>query len=354
MELVKNLTSNAILASGVTPANQVPQGRAYSVEFDQRRVTGGSGISIVNNGALFKPYSAEGVFDISDIYPVTLLNTGTIRAQIPEQSQCRGLFVIDSTGATIVEIHPSKYGDRSALSATGTVSTSGLAHIYVDSGARSSCKYRAFVQIDGSTLGDGDPQTPNLMTHAGAREGLPTGFTDVQISGSTTANPGATQQYFLTADPMPDGFVWEAALPTTVIPNPLSNPVSVTFPSDTGSTQSDTLFCVITEAGFQDPGLGQIDVTVSGNVTFRNLSINGARSVASGVSTDYTMNNVGPTPSAYAWTSNESSVVLTNGTSQTVSAVNNASGVYQLTCEITGPAINSPQSLGINITASGV
>lgn len=149
-EFVKDLSLGWALASGVTSADQ----RSNSVHFDQRRVNQGSGVVVVNQGANARFYSVDGSYPLSDIWEISILDSGNLRLQTPYHMQAGTVFVLDSEGNEVIAHQPSKYTRRDMSETVVPITTSGTHYMYQELKGRRSCEYRTLLQIDGSELGN--------------------------------------------------------------------------------------------------------------------------------------------------------------------------------------------------------
>ena len=140
-QFTKNLELDSTLASGL----QVPEGRKYSTHFDQRRTIDASGVVVDTANSL--TYIADGLYNISDYYPLTLNATGILQVDIRDQRGIGEVAILDSAGATVLTAKPSKFSARDSATTSTTVNSSGAHYAYIQIKGRSGTQYRLGIQV---------------------------------------------------------------------------------------------------------------------------------------------------------------------------------------------------------------
>ena len=156
-EFVKDLNLGWQLASGVANVDQ----RSGSVHFDERMVTQGSGITLIDDGAQARFYACDGSYPMADVYPITVAAGGTLRVNSPYNHQTGRMWVMDANGVEILNHEPNKFSSRQYNETTAPVSA-GTHYLHVELRGRRSCEYTMNIQVDGSTAGNADGSIFNL------------------------------------------------------------------------------------------------------------------------------------------------------------------------------------------------
>jgi len=137
----KNLELDPALASGLSTTDQ----RSISTHFDQRRTLDASGVVITSTNA--REYVADGLYGISDYYPLTVNATGILQIDIRDQRECGNVIILDSTGAEVMVASPSKYSSRSATVTQQRIAASGSYSAYIQLKGRTGSEYRIGIDV---------------------------------------------------------------------------------------------------------------------------------------------------------------------------------------------------------------
>jgi len=137
----KNLELDPTLASGLSTTSQ----RSNSTHFDQRRTLNASGVVVVSASAL--EYTADGLYGISDYYPLTVNATGILQVDIRDQRGCGDVIIVDSAGAEVITARPSKYSSRSATVTQQRIAASGSYAAYIQLKGRTGSEYRVGIEV---------------------------------------------------------------------------------------------------------------------------------------------------------------------------------------------------------------
>jgi len=140
-QFTKNLELNSVLQSGVLSSDQRP----YSTSFDQRRVVSQSGVVV--NTAAARTYQADGLYGISDYYPLTVNATGILQVDIRDQRNCGDVIILNSAGNEVMIATPSYYSGRSTSITRTTINASGAYTAYIQVKGRSGAKYRVGIGV---------------------------------------------------------------------------------------------------------------------------------------------------------------------------------------------------------------
>lgn len=140
-QFTKNLELNDILASGVSTTNQ----RSASTHFDQRRQLNASGVVV--NTAQSRTYVADGVYGISDYYPLAVNGTGVLQVDIRDHNNCGDVIILDSAGTEVLVASPSKFSSRQTAITQQRISASGTHYAYIQVKGRSGCEYRVGIDL---------------------------------------------------------------------------------------------------------------------------------------------------------------------------------------------------------------
>jgi len=141
-QFTKNLELDVVLASGVSTGGLQ---RDTSTHFDQRRVVSNSGVVVDNQTS--REYVADGLYSISDYYPLTLNATGILQVNIRDINSVGNVAILNSAGSLIIEAKPSKLSSRNNAVTTTTINASGAHYMYVTLKGRSGCEYRVGVDV---------------------------------------------------------------------------------------------------------------------------------------------------------------------------------------------------------------
>jgi hypothetical protein len=140
-QFTKNLELDTVLASGTALSNW----RSASTSFDQRRILDASGV-VVNTVAA-RTYIADGIYGISDYYPLTVNGTGILQVDIRNQNNCGDVVVLNSTGAEVLVASPSKLSARKTAVTQARIAASGTYYTYVQLKGRSGTEYRIGIDL---------------------------------------------------------------------------------------------------------------------------------------------------------------------------------------------------------------
>lgn len=140
-QFTKNLELNRVLQSGVLTTSQ----RAYSTSFDQRRVVSQSGVSV--DTARSRTYQADGLYGISDYYPLTVSATGILQVDIRDQRNCGDVIILDPAGNETMIASPSPYSTRKTAVTRTTINASGSYAAYIQLRGRSGAQYRVGISV---------------------------------------------------------------------------------------------------------------------------------------------------------------------------------------------------------------
>lgn len=140
-QFTKNLELDTVLASGTALSNW----RSGSTHFDQRRIFDASGVVV--NTAAARTYIADGIYGISDYYPLTVNGTGILQVDIRNQNNCGDVVVLNSTGAEVLVASPSKLSARKTAVTQARIAASGTYYTYVQLKGRSGTEYRIGIDL---------------------------------------------------------------------------------------------------------------------------------------------------------------------------------------------------------------
>lgn len=137
----KNLELDPTLASGVSSSSQ----RSISTHFDQRRTLDASGVVVVSANA--REYIADGIYGISDYYPLTVNATGILQVDIRNQRECGDVIILNSAGTEVMTASPSKYSSRSSTVTQQRIAASGSYAAYIQLKGRTGSEYRVGIDV---------------------------------------------------------------------------------------------------------------------------------------------------------------------------------------------------------------
>jgi hypothetical protein len=137
----KNLELDPTLASGVSSSSQ----RSISTHFDQRRTLDASGVVITSASA--REYIADGLYGISDYYPLTVNATGILQVDIRDQRECGDVIILDSAGSEVMVASPSKYSRRNSTVTQQRIAASGSYAAYIQLKGRTGSEYRIGIDV---------------------------------------------------------------------------------------------------------------------------------------------------------------------------------------------------------------
>lgn len=140
-QFTKNLELDTVLASGTAQADW----RSGSTHFDQRRILDASGVVV--NTARAKTYIADGIYGISDYYPLTVNGTGILQVDIRNQNNCGDVIILDSAGSEVLVASPSKFSARKTAVTQARIATSGTYYSYIQVKGRSGTEYRIGIEL---------------------------------------------------------------------------------------------------------------------------------------------------------------------------------------------------------------
>lgn len=140
-QFTKNLELDNILASGVSTTSQRPT----STHFDQRRQLNASGVVVTT--ATSRTYAADGIYGISDYYPLVVNGTGVLQVDIRDHNNCGDVIILDSAGAEVMVASPSKYSSRKTSITQQRIAASGVHYAYIQVKGRSGCEYRVGIDL---------------------------------------------------------------------------------------------------------------------------------------------------------------------------------------------------------------
>jgi hypothetical protein len=140
-QFAKNLELDSTLASGISTTSQ----RSTSTHFDQRRSLNASGVVVVAAGA--REYIADGLYGISDYYPLTVNATGILQVDIRNQRECGDVIILNSAGTEVMTASPSKYSSRSATVTQQRIAASGSYAAYIQLKGRTGSEYRIGIEV---------------------------------------------------------------------------------------------------------------------------------------------------------------------------------------------------------------
>ena len=127
-EAIKGLV---VAPSGVYAPVIPTSGRLNSVSFDQHRVINGSGCAVTNPNFI-RTYSADGLYGLSDYWPLNVLATGVLHVQTSDYAQIGTVSVVNPAGEPILELPPNRYSNRPVNnSATVGITATGTYGMYV-------------------------------------------------------------------------------------------------------------------------------------------------------------------------------------------------------------------------------
>lgn len=140
-QFTKNLELNSVVNSGLTD----PARRTTSTHFDQRRTLNASGVVVVNTTA--RTYAADGIYGISDYYPLTVNATGILQVDIRDQNSCGTVVILDSAGSEVMTAAPSKFSSRDSSITQTRIASSGAYYAYIQLKGRSGTEYRIGIDV---------------------------------------------------------------------------------------------------------------------------------------------------------------------------------------------------------------
>jgi hypothetical protein len=140
-QFTKNLELNTVVNSGLTD----PSRRTTSTHFDQRRTLNASGVVVVNTTS--RTYAADGIYGISDYYPLTVNATGILQVDIRDQNSCGDVIVLNSAGTEVMTASPSKYSSRNSTVTQTRIASSGAYYAYIQLKGRSGTEYRIGIDV---------------------------------------------------------------------------------------------------------------------------------------------------------------------------------------------------------------
>ena len=140
-QFTKNLELNTVVNSGLTD----PSRRTGSTHFDQRRTLNASGVVVVDSTS--RTYAADGIYGISDYYPLTVNATGILQVDIRDQNSCGDVIILDSTGTEVLTASPSKFSSRNSTVTQTRIASSGTYYTYIQLKGRSGTEYRIGIDV---------------------------------------------------------------------------------------------------------------------------------------------------------------------------------------------------------------
>jgi len=140
-QFAKNLELDSTLASGLSTTSQ----RSTSTHYDQRRSLNASGVVVLAAGS--REYIADGLYGISDYYPLTVNATGILQVDIRNQRECGDMVILNSAGTEVMTASPSKYSSRSATVTQQRIAASGSYAAYIQLKGRTGSEYRIGIEV---------------------------------------------------------------------------------------------------------------------------------------------------------------------------------------------------------------
>lgn len=140
-QFAKNLELDSTLASGLSTTSQ----RSTSTHYDQRRSLNASGVVVLAAGS--REYIADGLYGISDYYPLTVNATGILQVDIRNQRECGDVVILNSAGTEVMTASPSKYSSRSATVTQQRIAASGSYTAYIQLKGRTGSEYRIGIEV---------------------------------------------------------------------------------------------------------------------------------------------------------------------------------------------------------------
>lgn len=140
-QFAKNLELDSTLASGLSTTSQ----RSASTHYDQRRSLNASGVVVLAAGS--REYIADGLYGISDYYPLTVNATGILQVDIRNQRECGDIVILNSAGTEVMTASPSKYSSRSATVTQQRIAASGSYAAYIQLKGRTGSEYRIGIEV---------------------------------------------------------------------------------------------------------------------------------------------------------------------------------------------------------------
>lgn len=140
-QFTKNLELNSVVNSGLTDSSR----RTESTHFDQRRTVNASGVVVVD--ATARTYAADGIYGISDYYPLTVNATGILQVDICDQNSCGPVVILNSAGTEVMTANPSKFSSRNSSITQTRIASSGEYYAYIQLKGRSGTEYRVGIDV---------------------------------------------------------------------------------------------------------------------------------------------------------------------------------------------------------------
>lgn len=140
-QFTKNLELDTVLASGVAQTDWRPT----STHFDQRRIFDASGVVVDTVRA--RTYIADGIYGISDYYPLTVNGTGILQVDIRNQNNCGDVIILNSAGEEVLVASPSKLSARKSAITQARIAASGTYYSYIQVKGRSGTEYRIGIDL---------------------------------------------------------------------------------------------------------------------------------------------------------------------------------------------------------------
>jgi hypothetical protein len=140
-QFAKNLELDSTLASGLSTTSQ----RSTSTHYDQRRSLNASGVVVLAAGS--REYIADGLYGLSDYYPLTVNATGILQVDIRNQRECGDVVILNSAGTEVMTASPSKYSSRSAAVTQQRIAASGSYAAYIQLKGRTGSEYRIGIEV---------------------------------------------------------------------------------------------------------------------------------------------------------------------------------------------------------------
>jgi len=140
-QFAKNLELDSTLASGLSTTSQ----RSTSTHYDQRRSLNASGVVVLAAGS--REYIADGLYGLSDYYPLTVNATGILQVDIRNQRECGDVVILNSAGTEVMTASPSKYSSRSATVTQQRIAASGSYAAYIQLKGRTGSEYRIGIEV---------------------------------------------------------------------------------------------------------------------------------------------------------------------------------------------------------------
>lgn len=140
-QFTKNLELNSVVNSGLTDSSR----RTESTHFDQRRTVSASGVVVID--ATARTYAADGIYGISDYYPLTVNATGILQVDIRDQNSCGPVVILNSAGTEVMTAKPSKFSSRDSSITQTRIASSGAYYAYIQLKGRSGTEYRIGIDV---------------------------------------------------------------------------------------------------------------------------------------------------------------------------------------------------------------